>query len=178
MDNVLRDFLNAPVQLKQLLRKLDFADEDVARAASENPSLYLSAGRFRVKKMRERMTALHRLEIAQAEAGLSLRKVRDAQGKKKYTESQIKERIVLDEAVRLKRRRLDRGYEEEELAKILLDSYRYRKDALRIIVDGNYSEGVSELRGAKEDMVRADMKKMGDRVRNKFKRRRYREDEE
>lgn len=170
MDKVLRDFLNAPVQLKKLLRSLDFADEDITRAAAETPSLYLSAGRFRVQKMKERMGALRRLDVAHAEEGLRLRKERNPQGRKKYTEPQIKEKIVVALDVRLKRRRLDRAYEEEEFAKILLDSYRYRKDALRVIVEGNLAEGAGELREAKENMVRRDMVRMGKKVRRKFRR--------
>jgi hypothetical protein len=174
----LREFLDAEVQLKKLLVKLDFSDEDITRAAVETPSLYLSAGRFRVQKMRLRLKALHRLDIAAAEAGLRIRKEKDSKGKKLYTEPQVKEKIVLSPEVRMKRKRLDRAYEEEEFGKLLVDAFRYRKDVVRMIVDGNLAEGAGELRNAKENMVRSDMKEMGKKVRNKYRRTYQDEDDE
>jgi hypothetical protein len=170
MDSRLKKLLDTPVALEQVLNKLDFTEEDILRAAMENPSLYLMAGTFRVQKMRKRMKAQHRLDLAQAEAGLRIRKIRTPDGKKKYTEPQIKEKIVLEDDVKENRQKLDGAFEEEEFSKLLLDSCRYRKDALRIIVDGRLSEAAGELREAKEGMVRSDMRKRSQQLRKKYER--------
>lgn len=168
----MNEILKKQVDVEGLIEKLDFAEENVLEATRAQPGLFLEASRYRVKSMRRRAKALFELETSMADAALILRQKKNAQGKKEMTETAIKEKVMLNSVVKDARIRLDRAYEEEELAKLLVEAYRQRRDACRIIVDALGAEIQSEVKLAQIEGERGDMTALKKKVREKFRGRR------
>jgi hypothetical protein len=164
----LEEFLVRPFKLQKMVNRLDFLETDVIGAAREQPKLYLEAARYRVAKMRARSKALAQLDVAKSEAGLRLRKKKDSEGKKKYTEPAIKEMIAADPDVAVAQKALDRAYSEEEFAKLLVEAYRYRKDALKIVVEANFAEVSKEFKELRIASETQGLQRLKQRARRKL----------
>lgn len=131
--------LEGDVDILALLNKLDFSVEEVSRAAQEQPKLFLTACRFRIQRMRRRSSAEARLESKRAEIGLRIRQKYRSTGDK-ITEAQLASMILRNSEVGELRERFSRAEEEEEFCKLLLEAFRMRRDAVRIVSEQALAE--------------------------------------
>lgn len=128
---------------RRLIELLAVVDEDILAEAIRQPTLMVQASRYRVAKMRDRAQAIARLDAARAELALKIRNKKDAAGRK-MTEGALKERLELSPTIRRLREESDRAYEGEELAKLILESFRQRNSAIKIVADVRVYEGSRE----------------------------------
>ena len=97
--------------------------------------LFSRAAKYRVEAMRTRMQSDTALEACDARLGLRFRARAGSRQGKAPTEAYFKAKIVLNSAhKRLAKAKEDATY-REELAKLILDAYRMRRDAIKIIAD-------------------------------------------
>lgn len=129
-----------------LIDKLSLVAENILEEAANQPLAYVEASRYRVDKMRVRAHAAANLEYLRARVGMLLRQRFRANGEK-VTEWAVKERVTCNKKVRIAIRTLDNAEAEEEFAKLLLDAYKQRRDAVRIIGESQLAEGT---RGTRE----------------------------
>ena len=162
-----REYLERPVDVVRLIEKLDFEEEDAEGAAREQPSLLLEVARFRVQKMRRRIQSEMAFDTAKARARLKLRAKKSAGAK--LTETAISDKVLLRSSVRLALKKSNRAKWEEEFTKLLLEAYRQRKDAIRIIIDARWAETGSAVRKAKLEEGKALKNKLVKEVRRRYK---------
>lgn len=130
----LLELLEEKVDVNKLLNSI-YLDEDlIIEALLEQPKLQFSAGRFRVQMMYRRSALETKLDLLRAKIALRHRRIRDAGGKKEYTESAVRERVELDKRVQAIRKKLDLALATEELSKNLIEVFRSRSDAIRSII--------------------------------------------
>ena len=126
--------LDEEVDLHGLLDRLDFSVEGVVDASREQPMLFMQAASYRAQTMRDRIAAESALSLVRSEKGSKFRASRKEIGDK-VTEGQVTERLSLDKAVIQASERLSEALVGEEFAKLLLEGYRMRRDALKIAAD-------------------------------------------
>jgi hypothetical protein len=126
--------IHADIDIEELLEKLDFVDEDVVNAAKAQPTLFLTASRFRIQCMRLSTKAASKLETMRAEKSLAIRR-KALSTAEKLTEGGISDKLRADEEVVKAQSACDKAKELEEFSKLVLDAYRMRRDALRIVSD-------------------------------------------
>lgn len=132
--NTYSAIIEGPVNLRYILDSLDFSDEDIVEAAKKQPKLFLEATRFRVRKMRERIGAESKLKALQAAKGSKYRKTLASPGTR-VTEGQISERVTANAEVKRALEAYQDTQEAEEFAKLLLEAFRMRRDALKIVAE-------------------------------------------
>ena len=128
------DPLDADVHLAELLRALDFSEEEVVDASKQQPVLFMEAARYRAQTMRRRMEAEAALSVLRAGRASRFRADKREIGDK-VTEGQVSEKLNLDRKVIAGAARLATAQVEEEYAKLLMEGYRMRRDALKITAD-------------------------------------------
>lgn len=131
------------MKVSELIRLLPIVSENVMEEAARQPQLFVHVARYRVGRMRRLSQLRARMEylssrIAQATRG----RVKERGGR--ITEAQIKERVRIDRRMRRLQSRLDLIEAQDEFAKLLLEAFRMRRDALRIIGEGQIAEGRRE----------------------------------
>lgn len=129
----------------ELIAKLPIVDENILGEALHQPQLFVEVARYRIARMRLRAQAEAQLDYLSAAASLTLRK-RTGTGEKKMTETALKERIVIHPKIRAQRAQVERMYEAEEFAKLLLDAFKQRRDAIRVTAEAQIYEGMRETK--------------------------------
>lgn len=124
---------------KELIRRLPVVDENILAEAARNPVFFMDAARYRVSKMRMRLAAEAALEYTSSRISLRLRRRGE-----KSTEGAIKAALAIDSRIVPLRQALHSAEASEELAKLILEAIRYRRDAIRIIGEARVYEGVRE----------------------------------
>jgi hypothetical protein len=163
----LQNILDEPVDLKGLLKKLDFTEEDLIRADLEQPRLYMEASRFRVRLMRKVIQAEAALELVSVGSALRIRKKYRELGKS-ITESAIKERVANNPDVQDCKKRLGEVEAMEEWAKLLLEAFKMRRDAVKILAEVLGAEANAEIRHQRKEFELEGYSKLKDRVRKKY----------
>ena len=131
----------------QLIKELSVLDENVLAEAARQPALFIDAARYRVSKMRKRAQANAALEARWSHLALRIRAQKNEEGERRLTEAALKASVESRRSVKELRAGLERAYEEEEFSKLILEAYRMRRDAIRIIAEAQNIEGI---RGTKE----------------------------
>ena len=126
---------------KTLIEKLELVPENIFGEAAVQPLLYVDAARYRVAAMRSRSQAAAELEYTKARVAAAIR-ARLTEAGEKVTEKLIEQRVATHKLCRAASEKMDRAQETEEFAKLLLDAYRMRRDAIRIIGEGQIAEGI------------------------------------
>lgn len=152
--------------LKEIISAIAIVDENVRNEAIRQPVLFINAVRYRVRKMRERAAAASALEQFSAEYVLSLRAKKRGE---KLTEGYFKGRLQKSVLYRQRVQELHRTEEREEFAKLILEAYRMRRDAIRIIADAQNYEGIKE--GSEIERMEAH-RKLSKKAQELYKRRR------
>ena len=160
----------ANLSAQALIAKLALVDENILADAARQPLLFINAARYRVSTMRRRATASAALDAGRASLALRIRAKKEGDGGKKFTEAALKEKLENHSAVRALRADLDRAYEGEEFSKLILEAYRMRRDAIRVIAESQNIEG---MRGGHEVERAEQNKKLRSRARRLEEQRRY-----
>jgi hypothetical protein len=130
---------------QKLISQLSILEENIIAEAARMAIWFAKAAQYRVEMMRRRCRAEAALD--ECAATLNLR-YRARQTGERKTEAYFKARITLNP----KHKRLLKEKEEadyrEELSKLVLDSYRMRRDAIKIVAD---HQGYSVMKG--ESMI-------------------------
>lgn len=132
------------MKAEELIEKLGVIDENIMAESVRQPLLFVDAARYRVVKMRKRAQVGAQLEYERSRIATQLRNKKGKDGDKKVTEGAIKELIEQNEKIRDLRSQSDRAYEEEEFAKLLLEAFRQRNSAIKIIAEMQMLEGSRE----------------------------------
>lgn len=158
------EILKIPIEIENLLRELDFTQENLAQAALSQGRLFAQAARYYVQRMRARMAAETVYDEGKASVGQFHRKqefdkrLKLGSKGKEMTESQLKELVYLDKSIKELKSRQDRAESHEEFAKQLLEAFRWRGTAVKILAGVLVDEARSEVRvkgheQAKEDLM-------------------------
>ena len=165
----LDSLLDQPIDLKALIAGLDFSEENIVIANREQPSLFLEASRYRVKKLRARIQAESLLESERARAAMVYRKKKATSGG--ITEAYIREKVSVNAEALDAREHLDRAMVHEEWAKLLLEAYRQRGHAIKTLAEILGAEANAQARLARKDLETEGFEKIKQAVRSKYSKR-------
>jgi len=129
-----------------LIGHLALVNENILAEAARQPILFIDAVRYRVAAMRRRSQAVAELDYRKSRLALVIRGKRSAAGEK-ATNALVDAMVEKHSLVRDLRDKVERSFEAEELAKLILEAYRMRRDAIRVIAESQIAEG---MRGASE----------------------------
>jgi hypothetical protein len=129
------------VDSKSLIAKIPIVAENYMQDAANQPALFMEAARYRVAAMRGVAQADANVEAAESRLALKIRNRRDEDGKKP-TEGAVKDALNGSPRIRAARDARDKAHALEELSKLILEGFRHRRDALRIIADSQHIEGL------------------------------------
>jgi hypothetical protein len=160
------DALADSVDVKKMLSKLYFAEEDYRSANLEQPSLQLMAARYRIQLMRERIRLEAALELVRAKQGWEYRK-RTVNGKA-ITEGGIKEKLGMNKLVHSAQRELDEAIVDEELSKQILEVFKQRQTAINNIIKANSNAIAKELWELEKEGTHKKLKEAAKVVRAKY----------
>ena len=127
------------LSVQQVIDAVTFEDEEVEHAARTLPKLMLEAVKLRVRAMRRRMQNGQQLDVARVEAAHAVRAAAKESGDK-VTEAAIKELAEMDPDVKKLQSDMLKYIELEELYKLLLECYRYKKAAIGVVADMTNAE--------------------------------------
>jgi hypothetical protein len=154
-------FLSDPVDLEQLLDKLNLNGDQIAAASVEQARLFMYAATLRVQKIRKKNQAAMKLSEARIDKARSVRK-RYRDNGEKITEPAIKELVERSPGVQDAQAALDTAEEWEEYTKLLVDAYRMRGQmcssvatlvAREITMQGNLSDQFAEMRAMRSRLA-------------------------
>lgn len=128
--------------VNSIIESVAIVAENVNTEAIRQPMLFIEAAQYRVATMRVRARAKAELEVFEAEFSFKVRKA--GQGGERITEGHVKARLVRHPKRQRLQAVLDRAEEQEELGRLILEAYRHRRDALKIIAEGQIAEGIKE----------------------------------
>lgn len=163
-----RKTLTGEVALTDLLDRLYFSDEQVGQAAMEQAKLFMAAATYRVKKMRVRQQAEADLDNARVTHSLRLRRQGKLNGKN-ITERHLTDLVDGHEDMAELRAAVAKAKQHEEWAKLLLEAYSHRRDAIKVLAQFTYLEDSFKIGGNR-------LKEERDRLLAKIKKRRTEED--
>jgi hypothetical protein len=155
----LDSILAKDVDVQALLDALDWSDEEVVFASAAQSGHHATAARYRVKTMRASRMAALKLERIEARASKRLREILKG-STERVTEAEVRARVVLAKAVIKQSTVLVELQAEEEAARLLLESYRHRKDMLQV---------VSQMIRAEEFVMRGQSHSALDEIRKNAK---------
>ena len=118
----------------ELIGKLPLVAENIFAEAAQQPILFVQAAEYRIGKMRNRARASATLEQHQASVALRIRGKKDPEGKK-ATEASIKEQVELNATTKQLRERHESAHAQEQFSMLLLEAFRMRRDAIRVLAD-------------------------------------------
>lgn len=163
----LQEILEAPVNVLRLIRKLQIDEDNLERAALEQPGLLLEASRYRAKKMKKRAWAFIQAEVTRAQTGLGLRKKKYG-GDERITEKAVADKTLLVKDVRITKRKLEQAYVEEEWSKALVTAYMHRLSVLKILSEIRNTDLNSEIRQAKSGEAVKQMRRRAEEMRERY----------
>lgn len=164
-----------PIDSKLLIKRLALVDENIMAEAATQPILFIDAARYRVAAMKKRAQAQAELDYRKSRIALSIRARRNEAGDK-VTEAAMKERVEKHSVVRKLRDRVERAFELEEFSRLILEAYRMRRDAIRVIGESWIAEGMREAKEVDHIQQRSRMRNIA--VDLEEKRRKVKEDDE
>ena len=122
------------VDLRRLVKSLDFSDEETAEAARLQPKLFLLASIYRVQKMRRRQLLESKLKLLRSQYAKKIRTEMSEVGER-GTDKMVEERLSRNKDIVQLMRRLDKANVQEEFAKMLQESYRQRSSSMKIVAE-------------------------------------------
>lgn len=159
--------MQEPVDLAALFEQIDFEDEDILNASKIQSNLFLQAGRLYIQSMRKRVAAEAKLKMLTSRYSLRIRKElsEDASGGR-VTEGHVAARLMRKPRILEATRKFDMRREHEEFCKLLLESFRMRRDTLKIV--GNLIG--AEVYIARENSGHQALKDVKDKLRKRYPR--------
>ncbi len=130
-------------EIDRLIENLGIVDANILHEAARQPHLFIDASRYRVDCMRDRAQADARVAYLSARIATLIRqRYRDAG--RKISEAQVKEQVAQNKKLREAQAHADNADAEEEFAKLLLDAYKQRRDAIRVTAEAQIYEGMRD----------------------------------
>lgn len=155
VDQELIELLQSPVDVKRLVRKLEFSLDDLEGAAEIQPRLRLEAGRFRAQIGLKAANAKRRLARVIGKKSLRLRRSGDYK-----TEGAVKNKLSLDGKVQKYQKEFDTLEVYSEFSHDLMEAYKERSMAVSVLTRLRASEMSSQIAAVKgEEEVEALRKK-------------------
>ena len=139
--------INSMSLVGDLIRKLAIISENNVIEAVNQPLLFIEAAKYRVDKMRSTKAAEGALEAFAAERAMRIRAKGTRTGEGRITDSYVKATLQKNPRYRELSAAIDDAEAKEEFSKLLLEAYRMRRDAIKIISDTN---GFNAARGTAE----------------------------
>lgn len=127
--------------LKELLKQLDFSDVGVNVAAAQQPTLFRYAARRRIRALRQLNEAKNRYKVESAVVAQKIRHEARVNGDK-MTEGALEELLFLDDKVQALLAAQNRAEEDDEGSKLLLEAFRMRRDAIKVVADMARTEDI------------------------------------
>lgn len=165
----LNEYLSRKTDLRELIKKLDFTEEEVEDAAKEQPKMFLRATRYRVQKMRDKVEAELAYENKVAKLSSKYQRRKDDKGKRTLTEGAVKARVQLDKKVQILRRKMEMSYVHEKFSELLVEAYRSREKAIKVIIDARWAEAGSALKHMKEEGAKKMSRRLQKEVRDRYR---------
>lgn len=163
MNNELIELIQAPVDVKRLVRKLAFSMDDLEGAAEVQPKLRLEAGRFKAQMGLSAASAKRKLARVVGKKSLYLRKSGDYK-----TEGAVKNKLSLDHKVQRLQKEYDTYEVYSEFAHDLLSAYTERSMAVSVLTRLRASEVNSQIAAVKGEEEVEVLRKKARHVRDKF----------
>lgn len=160
--------LKEPVDLDNLIKQLDFAEENLIQANREQPSLFLEASRYRVKRMRVRIQSESEYEMKQSEASIFLRGLKKKAEKGVMTEGYIRDKVRIRPDVVTAREKFDKAQAHEEWSKLLLEAYRQRGSAIKTLAEILGAEANAQARMVRKDLETAGFENLKKAVKKRY----------
>jgi len=154
--------------LALLIKNLEFAEEEVASAATSQAKFFIEASRYSVSKMRELMRADAALTEARAECAIEIRNQGVQPNGKPVTDSYIAEQIDLNPDVAKAKAEADMARAANEFARLLLEAYRMRSSAIKVLAEILGAEAASDARAQREELALAAHRQVAGDVRRKY----------
>jgi hypothetical protein len=132
--------------VSDIINSLAIVAENIDEEAIMQPMLFVDAARYRVAKMRVRAQAETALDQITGELGLTIR-ARGSDSSERITNDYIKSRVQKHPKFRRLQTELQQAEQKEEFSKLLLEAYRMRRDALRIVAESQAAEGLRQVSG-------------------------------
>ncbi len=153
------------LDLRTLLGRLEFSEENLEQAVLEQAKLFMVAANYRVLKMRQRQQVEGQLKQQTAALALQYRKkARTKNGKRQLTEGYLSDLLAWSPRLGGLKEKTQRAEQLEEYAKLLLEAFRQRRDALKILATFAYLEDSVRLKQAGMDRIRATREELRERV--------------
>lgn len=153
------------VDLKALIKSLKFDEENLPATLAEHPMLFLESVRYRIEKMRERITAESVFESKCAAYSLLYRANKTID---KLTESAIKDKVAINKNVKEFKAAYDTKLAGEEYAKLLMEVFRVRGHCLKALVDIFLAEGSVDIRKERSKIEKRGFDSMASEVEEKW----------
>jgi hypothetical protein len=152
---VTRKPLIGEVDIKDLLARLAFAQEETQEAALEQAKLYMTAATYRVKRMKDRQEAEAAHDDMRTDLSVHYRRKYAVSGKKGVTEKTLVELVDRNSGVREARNAVLVAKRREEWSKLLLDAYEHRRSTIKILTQFAYLEDEYRPGGEEIDKMKA-----------------------
>lgn len=159
--------LETPVDIQRLVKKLSFDLENFEQANSEQPRLYLEAGRYMTLAVLRKARAEIALETKQAEYGVTLREKKTALGGKGITDKAVLSIIDTSEEIIKLKRKASLTKAMEVWAKQLVEAYNHRLQVLNNITKIRSAETSSNIRSVKEQSAVDSLRRKAEEVRKR-----------
>lgn len=152
------------LRLDALSKQLHFEDVQVLSAAIEQPQLYLDACRLRVEVMEYAATRTAALDVARSELFNNVKNAMNLKSAGRVTNVEVESALAQDPRVQKLAHRKLVGDKLEELSKGMVESFRQRLAAIRIVADVITSEGRVE----RAVMPQEKMSKLREKLAKKY----------
>jgi hypothetical protein len=136
--------------VSDIISGLAIVAENIDEEAIVQPLLFVEAARYRVYRMRVRAQAETALDQVTGELGLHIR-ARKAGGSERITNDYIKSRVQKHPRFRRLQSELQQAEQKEEFSKLLLEAYRMRRDAIKIVAEAQAAEGLRQVSGIERE---------------------------
>ena len=156
------------VDLDLLLKELAFDEDTVVHAGTNQGVLHEEAGRLRAQKQEDRLNAKAFLELTEAQAGIAARTKLERDGEK-VTVDAVKGLVITSKKVQAAKSALTNAEVEEQYAIQLLESFRQRGHAVKVVgdlVEGNLKSIGKVL--IKELASKISVEETEEKLRNKY----------
>ena len=163
IDRRLVEVLERPVDVKKLVDRLFFAEDNLEKAATYQPTLQLEVGRLRFQTMIKKSSLKRRLAKITGERGLKIRKHDEIK-----TEGAVKGKLALDPEVMHMQKKFDMAEAYDVFAEGLRETVKERLMAIGIIAKLRSSEMSAEIRSAQGEEVVEKMRKKARDARKRF----------
>lgn len=153
-------FSEPRTDISDLLARVEFSPDNVVAESASHAMLFMKAINYRMEALRARNKAKAAYENRRAELSLSMRAKAREEGER-LTEGNLDDALSGKSVLRKLRATYTEADEFDEYSKLLLELFRMRRDALRIVGDLTTSErGLQkyleasqvELKGAKNKL--------------------------